>query len=327
MLGMRKLAALTGLSVATISRALRGDSSVTEKTRALVLSVAQQSGYEFNPYVGQLMSAMRRRQGESMKGNLALLWYDVFPRKADWQLKQVQANAIERADELGYCLEEFNLCQYEPGRLLRVMRNRGIRGVLISIPVKSSGKVHLRLRLDEFSCVSLGWSIYSPAFNRVRFDHFEAIRLAMHNAKRQAGSSVAGLIDCRYDRRADGLFRAGFLAHHPGGSVAAKKLFFDLQKLDIKKFRQEYEKGRFRVLITQARGDLPEELREWLPKENIIYLDEQIKLPCLGVVSYRYDLLGRWGVDLLVSTVQGNEKGVPAIPKTLFVPPQWIPFT
>lgn len=323
--GMRAIAKATGLSVATISRALRGDASVTEKTRKLVLAAARSTGYEFNPYVGQLMSAMRRQQGESMKGNLALLWYDAFPRKTDLQLKLIQTNAIERAEELGYCLEEFNLWQYTPDRLLKILRNRGIRGVLISIPVKASGKIHLRLRMDEFSCVSLGWSLYSPAFNRVRFDHFEAIRLAMHYGKRRFGSGIAGIIDFRYDRRADGLFRAGFLAHHPAGATIAKSLFFDLNKLQLSQLRKEYEKGRFRCLISQAQRELPEELYAWFPRENIIYLDETTSPLCLGIVDYRYDLLGRWGIDLLVSTLQGHETGVPEVPKTLFVPPKWMP--
>jgi DNA-binding LacI/PurR family transcriptional regulator len=324
-IGMRKLAEATGLSVATVSRALRGSPSVKAETKAAIVAKAGELGYAFNPYVGEMMSALRRRQGESMKGNLAMIWYDGFPHPLDSQLKEIQREAITRANELGYCLDEFDRRRHTRRGLKQILKNRGVRGVMISQPGQSSGKVHLSLDLNDFACVCLGWSVHAPALHRVRFDHFQAIRLALHYARRRAGSAIAALIDFHYDRRADGAFRGGFLAHHPAGPVEAKKLFFDVNRFDRRRFLRAAEKGRIRTLICQTENRLPAEVFTLVPRESIIYMDDRSPARRFGSVDFQYRLLSRWAVDLVVATLQGHEHGVPDFPKTLMVPPLWVP--
>lgn len=320
-IGMRDLAKGLGLSVATVSRALRGDPSVKAETKEAIFASARELGYEFNPYVGQLMSAMRRKQGESMKGNLALIWYDGFPHPLDKPNKDLQRAAMVRADELGYCMDEMDRRQYTGKALVKILGNRGVRGVLISPPSRL-GKVHLNLQLDEFACVSMGWSLYSPAFHCVRFDHFQAVRLALHHAKRRFGSAVAALINFRIDRRADHLFRGSFLAHHPGGPVMASSLLFDTIRFNRTKFVNALKAGRIKGLISHDEQNLPHGLLTLIPKENIIYLDDKTQATRYGSVDCRYDLLSRRAVDLLVATLQQNERGVPISPVTVLVPPR-----
>ncbi len=322
--GMRDLAKATGFSVATVSRALRGLRDVNERTRATILAAVEELGYEFNPYVSQLMASMRARGGSQFKGNLALLWYDISPAEKHPWLAEIRRSVFERAGELGYSMDEFHRKNHRAESLTKMMLSRGITGVLISPALESLGKVHMRLPMDAFACVSLGWSLYHPEFNRVRFDHFQAIRLAVHYARKKFYRAVAALFDLRYDRRADGACRAGFLAHHPAGAHVARNLIFDLNNLDVKRMREAFESGKFRGLISQARGQVPREVLSWMPRENIIYLDDPVHSGALGVIDYRYDLLGRWGVDLLVATLQKNERGVPEVPMTIYVPPRWI---
>lgn len=324
-IGMRDIAKAADLSVATVSRALRGVPSVSSDLREVVVAKARELGYEFNPYVGQLMSAMRRQQGESTKGNVAMIWYDGFPPPTNKQLSDLQREALIRADELGYCMDQFDYRQHTSRGLLKIMRNRGIRGVIISLPGRSSGKIHLNLRLDDFACVSMGWSIYSPTFHNVRFDQFQAIRLAVHHAKRCFGSAIAALVDFRYDRRTDGSYRGAFFAHHPGGPIAAQKLFFDINRFDLARFSQAVESGKIRGLITQNESSLPSELFEMIPRENIIYLDDHTEAIRFGSVDFRYHLLGQRAVNLLVATLQRNEIGVPDVPTTVIVSPLWVP--
>ena len=52
---MRAIAAELDLSVATVSRALRGHPSVKAETRDLIFQKAKDLGYELNGYLGELM--------------------------------------------------------------------------------------------------------------------------------------------------------------------------------------------------------------------------------------------------------------------------------
>lgn len=322
--GMRDLARATGFSVATISRALRGHRSVLPETRERVLAAVKELGYEFNPYVGQLMSSLRGRSGSQFKGNLALLWYDTTPADKHSRLLEIRESAFSRAAELGYSMDEFYRCNYTPDRLNKVMLNRSIGGVLISPAFLSHGKVHMRLKLDSFAVASLGWSLYHPAFNSIRFDHFQSIRLAVHYARRKFGSDFGALFDLRYDRRADGAFRAGFLTHHPAGPTMAQRHIFDLNKLNLRKLHEAFDKGRLRSLIAPARDQIPPEVLASLPSESFIYLGDLSHRNTYGVIDYQYGLLGRWGVDLLVATIQKYERGVPDVPMIIYVPPRWV---
>ncbi|GAT34613.1 DNA-binding transcriptional regulator, LacI/PurR family [Terrimicrobium sacchariphilum] len=321
---MRLLAEECGLSVATVSRALRGSPLVTARTRKLVEAAAHHLGYEFNPYVGQLMSSFRRSQGETMQGNLAFIWCDVWMGREDSQFGVMRGHALRRAAELGYSVSEFTLLDHTPTAMVRMLSSRGIRGVLILSPAGSAGKSHLRLNLEDFACVSIGWSLYSPAFHRVRFDHFQATRLAIHHAKRRFGGRIAVLVDFRYDQRSDRSCRAAFLSHHPDGPAAAAGLIFDVAGLDVKKLRRAYEDGKFAGLIVLSRSGLPPGFFDWFPHENMVYLDDDGDTPSFGRVDLRYDLLGRWSVDHLVGTIQRHETGEPAVPMTIFVPPRWM---
>ncbi len=322
---MRQLAAACGLSVATVSRALRGAPQVTAETRSKVEAAARQLGYGFNPYVGQLMSSFRRSQGETMQGNLAFLWCEGGPARGNIHFGAMRQHALARASELGYFVSEFSLPDHSPVALVRMLSSRGIRGVLVLSPASAAGKSHLRVKLDDFACVSIGWSLYSPAFHRVRFDHFQAMRLAMHHGKRQFGGRIAALIDYRFDQRSDRSCRAAFLSHHPDGPAAAARLIFDSAHVDGKKLRRAYEDGKFAGLIALSESRLPKGFLDWFPRESLIYLDDPGTSSTYGRVDLRHDLLGRWAVDHLVGTIQRYETGEPETPMTIFVPPRWVP--
>jgi LacI family transcriptional regulator/LacI family fructose operon transcriptional repressor len=103
---IRQLAKLTGFSVATVSKALRHDSKVSSATRDLVQQAARKIDYSPNPYVGQVMSSMRRRNTANFRGNIALVFKDSsLPLAADIRHKQIIKDVRERAEELGYQIE------------------------------------------------------------------------------------------------------------------------------------------------------------------------------------------------------------------------------
>ena len=143
--------------MATVSKALRHDSKVSSATLDLVQQAAPKIDYSPNPYVGQVMSSMRRRSTANFRGNIALVFKDSsLPLAADIRHKQIIKGVRERLEELGYQIDEFELIANRPESLGRILHARGIRGVLFSMPSFSGSKVRLRMNLDTLCCVSLG---------------------------------------------------------------------------------------------------------------------------------------------------------------------------
>ena len=184
MVCMRTIAKELDLSVATVSRALRNDPTVKPATRDLILKKAEECGYELNSYLGELMSTIRRGRTQTFKGNLGLLWGSSVPgRKSDPRLLQIRQGVQEGAERLGYSLNELSLAAYEPKSLARILENRGVDGLLITVPAFTARKAYLRFEFEKFTAVFLGWGLLRPAMHSVRFDYFQAVRLALHHAR------------------------------------------------------------------------------------------------------------------------------------------------
>ncbi len=176
-MSIRQLAKLTGFSVAPVSKALRHDSKVSSATLDLVQQAARKIDYSPNPYVGQGMSSMRRRNTANFRGNIALVFKDSsLPLAADVRHKQIIKGVRERLEELGYQIDEFELIAKRPESLGRILHARGIRGVLFSMPSFSGSKVRLRMNLDTLCCVSLGWGLWIAELDSVRVAHYQIVR-------------------------------------------------------------------------------------------------------------------------------------------------------
>jgi len=322
---LRDIARATSLSVATVSRALRSDPSVQGQTQRRVAAAAKRLGYRVNPYVGHLMSSLRRSRGEHHKGNLALIWFDGFDARESHPNFLIMRKAIfDRAEELGYSLDEFSRNDYTPKALRSILNSRGIRGLLISPPVNAPGKTHLRIDMSGLTGVSLGWAILHPALNSVRFDHYASVRIALHHARHRFGSRIAGIWSFEADRRADHVRRAAFLAHHPAGPALADTLFLDAKQLHSARTKTLFRQHRIECLLSDSE-ELPAWIHALVPPKRCIYLSPPRPQACLARVDPRYDLLGRWGIDLLSSTLQRNEYGIPETQKTMQVPGTWTP--
>ncbi|PAW75800.1 MAG: hypothetical protein B9S32_17220 [Verrucomicrobia bacterium Tous-C9LFEB] len=320
MSNLRDIARDTALSVATVSRALRSDPAVHPSTRHKVLAAAKKLGYQFNPYVGQLMSSLRQGRGEHHKGNLALIWFDTNPASNRHENMLVIRKSVHaRAEELGYTVDEFFRNEYTPKTLRSILRSRGVRGIIISPPITTHGKTHLRMDLSGFAAISLGWALVHPALHSVRFDHYRSMHMALHHARHRFAGRIAAVWNFDISRRADHVSRAAFLAYHPSGPAIADKLFFDINRLQPAQVKTLLEKHRVECLICEAEVTFPW-LYDLIPPEHFIYLARPRQTACFAWVDPRYDLLGKWGVDFLTSTLQRGEYDIPTEPKTMEVP-------
>jgi len=133
---LRDIAAETGYSHTTVSRALRCDPRLKPDTIQKIQQAADQMGYQPNPMLASLMQAMRtRRDPDTLIANIG--WLNTHPDRDHWHEHSYFAHYVEaarkRAREQGYGLEE--LWTAEPGmtakRLQQIADSRGVQGFLV----------------------------------------------------------------------------------------------------------------------------------------------------------------------------------------------------
>jgi len=326
-MSLRAIAKAVQLSVATVSRALRNDPSVANETAARVKEAARKLGYQFNPHVGALMSSLRRSQGQAFQGSLALIWVDLSPRNPTHQeMLPIQAAARKRAGELGYVLDEFVLKDHRPAKLLQILKSRNTQGILFSPSYNPYGRTHLRIPLDTFAVVGMGWAITYPPLYTVRLDQYQAMALAMHHARHGfKKKGIAALCDSSGLRRASYVMRASFLLSHPAGAAVASSLFFESRSLKKEVVSVLFKRHNVQTLIAQRESDCPTWLDSLVPPSNRIYLEKPRPAGvCRGWIDRHYSLVGQWGIETLIGLIQRGEKGIPATPQILLVPPRWV---
>src|SRR4051812_28571751 len=106
---LRSLATEAGVSLTTMSFALRGSREVSAATRDRLQQLARARGYRSNPLVAALFSQVRTRKSRGDHHVIAYLntWW---PKRA-WETCNTKTGqfrgAAQRAEELGFRLENF----------------------------------------------------------------------------------------------------------------------------------------------------------------------------------------------------------------------------
>ena len=104
---LKEIAEAAGVSVMTVSRALRKQSNVSEETQTRIQHIATQLGYRPNPLVSALMSYRRSARPASSHSTLAYITN--FPAREEWKKSPLFHDffkgAKDGADRHGYQLE------------------------------------------------------------------------------------------------------------------------------------------------------------------------------------------------------------------------------
>ena len=186
---MRDVAARAKVSVATVSKCLRGKPTIPLATRTTIVRLAEQMGYRPHPYVSALMQT-RRRKGTVTRQRPTLAFLTAFPTVDGWLKtpsplsRLLQEGAAERAEERGYVLSHFWL--FRDGmtnqRFSEMLRARGVRGVFLT-PLPQLG-MQIDLTWSYFSVVAHGLSISHPHFHRTSNDHYQSMMLVLRAQSR-----------------------------------------------------------------------------------------------------------------------------------------------
>ncbi len=326
---MLDVAHASGVSPATVSRALRDDPRITHEVRARVKSAAIRLGYVPNPLVQALMS-QRRRRTQSQAETLALVTTET---EAAWRGKDVCRwyfrGIRERAEQLGCHVEVFSLeaLRGNPARLFRVLHAQGIRGVILGFAREEPDIAHEAL--SGFSVVGLGTYFHELAVDRVHLNGFYNVKLAFRELRAAGYRRPALVAPVRNNLVVGGQWSAAALDEQwqRPPEEQCPPFMVEGSMANMNRFRAWFERHRPDAIIAYKEQvvELLERLRMRVPEDvGVAHLfgTEQERQSMAGIDG-NLDQVGAAAVDLLVQKLHTNERGVPLHPRDVMIPGTW----
>lgn len=316
----------------TVSRALRNDPAVAARSRGRITRIAEKLGYRPDPNLARVMEATRR--GRRVQTPTTIAYLTAFANRKEWLGDPVRRRFFEgarrRADECGYQLEEFSgkTPSMTDERLSEIIRNRGIEGLLVA-PLPSPQPLFEHFRWDYFSAVQLGYSLVSADLHRASCHQYQSMLLLAQRLY-EAGHRRVGLAMSReQDDRVHHHWRAGHLA--------AQSLWGEGDGRELMLLADDWTPRVFEAWRRRAAPDaiitIGPKAAEWLKALNL-RVPQDVGL---ANIDLRPDMVGVTGIDqnsadvgaaaidLLISLLHRNERGVPVIPRVSLVHGTFVP--
>lgn len=327
---MRQIAAAAGVSVMTVSRALRNSPLITDAVKRLVKETARKLGYRPDAQIAKLMSHIRQRHKPALAASLAAIT-SIDEADEPHGLTKTRLNAQMRAEELGYRLEVFRVetpAQFNR-QLQRTLSNRGIEGVLL-LQMHARTDMADFLNWDKFSTVVASASVTGPDFPRIGINHF-------HNA----GILCAQLA-------AKGCKRIGFVGsetfdvrtgHAFVSAVARQNMAGGITPLSP-------------LLVAGSEYPAEGEFTRWLKREKpdaiivpgtavFLFLSEKLRsttgrrplFACTNIntasaklpgIDERHEIVGRTAIDVLTGLINRNEKNQRTLHANTLINGRWF---
>ncbi len=327
---LQEIAEAAGVSRATVSRALRNSSLISEATRTRVCDTATRLGYRPDPLVATLMA--RLREGRPRGEQPVIGYVTSHPPEQDWRrtayFVRLFRGAEERCRSLGFRLQEFSLPAVgSPSLLARILRTRNVNG-LIFAPMPTPG-TRLEFPWDDFAVAALGTTLDQPGLHRVRANYFQVMTLACTRLREYGYQRIGFIAREHMDRRGSHRWRAAFLLDqdlHGDIDPRAMELVSDneVKRTAFQQWAQEYRPEA--VIVTRNIA------YNWI-EEMGLTVPEDIALAYTGIggghsilsgVDQRLEAVGAHAVNLVVEQFHHNERGLHPDPKTVVLDGVWV---
>lgn len=327
---MLDVAKRLGVSSSTVSRALSGSGRISEKRRKEIVSVARELGYRPNPMISALIKNRHKKSNFQEVGTIALV--TDYPSKGGWQKKDVCQWEFEglskRADEMGFKIEEFPLSKYEydPLKLEKILRSRGIRGVLLGF--SRNPQRRLDLPTEHFAVAGLSAYFRKSDVDRSNFHGHYNVRLALDTLN-SYGYKKIGLVVPEFNNRISGYLWSGAMLDWQRRlpETCQCNPYIPESDTSFDSFSFWIEKEKPDALIVYK---LPVE--KWLQKLGISIPNDigvgylfrsKAEMKRAAGIDGNLNQVGATAIDLVITNLNTNQLGLPKSPKEVLVKGFW----
>jgi LacI family transcriptional regulator len=326
---MRVVAKEAGVSVATVSLALRKHPSIPLTTRRKVEKFARKLDYRPNPLVSAFVAHSRSGRPLVRHQVIAYLTSHPHPLAQSDHVTRHMEGARERATSHGFKVEEVWL--KEPGmtsaRIDKILATRNIRAVIINrLP---SPQHRIKLDWNALSAVTIGTSLLWPELHRVMHSQPESLWLALRQLKRRGyrrvGFAVLSDSQMAVNKFATHTFHVAKRSIYNQDDIPSF-LGTSLDRRDPSKFLNWVKKQKVDAIMSPS-GPLVGTMRRagiHIPgKVGFLHINCPENEPSYSGVFQDKRMLGAVAVDYVVSMLYRNERGIPEYPQTILLKCKW----
>lgn len=329
---LKDVAEACGVSVMSVSYALRGSKQVSDATRERVSQTAMEMGYQPDPLMTRL-SSYRSRKLRAARG-VAMGWLNLHPTEATWNFRgshflESFEGAQQRAQNLGYQLEPF--CIPHLGgwkRVTKILRSRGIQAVVFGQPPAGVHAANLDWR--HFASVAIGRALRSPELPRVVFNHVEAVnRLIdeMRGRRYRRIGLVMELAECVKNsyRNVSAYYGATERLDLPADERVPPLIPKTLTPKNLGDWIRAHRVDGIIVHREDQMKEMLPQLGLAVPKDiGFAHLSMHEKMPGISGFVFRPQHYGSWAVDLSHWLLDREEKGIPdPVPSLMLTAIDW----
>lgn len=330
---LQEVAREAGVSMMTVSRALRDVPKVAAETRERVMSVAKKLGYQPDPHLARMMKMVRGRKRVRLRAVMAVIREHVPKDELlgpSYQYMSID-DIRQRAQGYGYEAEEFWLGKdgLTPKRLQRILHARGIEGVLVS--PQSAQLPCSELDYSPFAAVTFGYAMREPSLHLCAGNMNLGMQIAAAELTargyRRPGVAITKWID---DRSQNGYSGGWFhfqqslpraqqvpMLHLPHNNISRSFAAFS-------KWMEEHRPDAIISFDTHVPGWL-KRMGLRIPQDiGFVVHDWTPAMTGYAGIYQRRDHLAASAVDLVVTQLSLHERGVPPVPRQIMIPPQWM---
>ena len=325
---LRSLARQLGVSIATVSQALRDSPRSSAATRARVQRAARKAGYRVNPLLGSALSAVRRARHQQFHGTLALIDLKEEPRFALFR-QQIGLGAEARARELGFQTSLFELGEVEPAlpvsRMPSVFYARGIAGALL-MPFNVAQDL-AAFDFRRIAAVQMDHSLVRPRLHTILPDHYVSMVNSLERLTARGHRKIGLCLEQHRDARVKCKWSAAYGAFFRNTATTDAIPVLVEPRLSRAGFVEWFKRHRPDLVIghVQAMVEWMRDLGVRVPTDTGFFnlnVTEQT-MPCAGL-DLQPQRLGAAAIETIVAMLHRQESGIPTDPQTITLEGKWV---
>lgn len=330
-INMRELAELAGVSVMTVSRALKNNPSISQPTRDKIKALAKEKGYQINPLVSAQMASIRARRRIKYEATIGLLIHT--PKEGLWiGASKVIDGIKERCSELGFKCDAFDLADkdLQRQRVNAILKSRGIRAIVEAPMIDDL--THYDIDLSDLVVISSNPGTLPQTFHRVCPDHYGNMDLLLRKIQKSDFRRPGLMVPRDIDDRLNHLWTSRYLAFQQTEALGKIPPYMPPSTPDysVRDFLDWFNKYKPDILIVSSQELFEHRFFEKaglsIPSD-IEVAKININDPDKGFSGI--DLLskevGASCVSLLSQLMYQNDYGKPEKPISMLVPGKWVP--
>jgi DNA-binding LacI/PurR family transcriptional regulator len=320
---MRDIAAKAGVSVSTVSLALKNNPRISPAVRERIHKLAEDIGYRPDPRVTELMEHLRVKRAHRNPTKLGVLIPELNARGVqDYHPLASNIEGMrEQASLAGFELELFHLVELKASmaRIRGILIARGISGLILS-PFKS-GVGQMEMDYSGLCVATAGYSITQPNFNRACPDYLQMMDELLDHLCQLGYKRIGFIMTYHEGGIGHKLFSSSYLYYQTKISKNRQIPILPRKEISDHGIGEWLEKYEPEVVISS--GDIHDRIIKLglqIPKDiGFASLDLSEEPYSASGMHHRHREVGREAVKLVLTSLNFNQTGIPEHPKVVLV--------